>query len=188
MAAGRTSAGTVYEKVCGTIPGEWGASGDMAIDATEETGYFRTGREIAAAHLPADAKPEKPFGPRNMGAGPTGIGSIAHVRRSIRTSSPPPITATYATRPPGATAIPRGYGPIGICFTTRPKRVETTLRSHVHQLETSTNRSSGVIPPDVHGAGHDIVLHRTSTRALTNESGNACRTGDRCPSARETDS
>jgi oligogalacturonide lyase len=75
-ARGTMSPAASYERLCGTIPGEIGASGDMAIDATEEVAYFRVGREVAAQHLPANTKLEKPFGPRNMGAGPTGIGSM----------------------------------------------------------------------------------------------------------------
>jgi hypothetical protein len=55
-----------------------------------------------------------------------------------------PITATYATRPVGSTAIPRGYGPSGIRLTSRAVRTLITLRSYEHQFETSTNRLSGV--------------------------------------------
>lgn len=65
-----------YEQVCGTIPADMGAGGDLAIDATEETAYFPVDREAAAKHLPADAKIETTFGARSMGAGPTGIGSM----------------------------------------------------------------------------------------------------------------
>jgi oligogalacturonide lyase len=65
-----------YEKVCGTIPVEMGAGGDMALDPTEEFAYFRVSREVAAQHLPTDVKPAEPFGPRGMGAGPTGLASM----------------------------------------------------------------------------------------------------------------
>jgi oligogalacturonide lyase len=72
-AAGTLQDATVYERVCGTIPLEWGAGGDMALDANEDVAYFRVGREEAAKHLPPDAVVMENFGPRNMGAGPTGI-------------------------------------------------------------------------------------------------------------------
>ena len=65
-----------YEHVCGIIPIEMGAGGDMALDASENFAYFRVGREVAAQHLPADAKVEGAFGPRGMGAGPTGLASM----------------------------------------------------------------------------------------------------------------
>ena len=75
-AAGKMQAASVYEKVCGTIPMEWGAGGDMALDCTEEFAYFRVGKDEAAKHLPASTKLETAFGPRNMGAGPTGLGKM----------------------------------------------------------------------------------------------------------------
>jgi oligogalacturonide lyase len=65
-----------YQKICGTTPAEMGAGGDMALDADEEMVYFRVGREEAAKHLPEGTKIESNFGPRRMGAGPAGIGSM----------------------------------------------------------------------------------------------------------------
>jgi len=65
-----------YQKVCGTIPAEIGAGGDMALDADEEWVYYRVGREEAERHIPEGTKIEPNFGPRNMGAGPSGIGSM----------------------------------------------------------------------------------------------------------------
>lgn len=74
--AGTLKPVAAYETVCGTIPMEWGAGGDMALDCTEEFAYFRVGKEEAAKHLPADVKPAENFGPRNMGSGPTGLGRM----------------------------------------------------------------------------------------------------------------
>ena len=65
-----------YQRVCGTTPEEMGAGGDMALDADEEVVYFRIGKEESARHLPADIKIKENFGPRHMGAGPSGIGSM----------------------------------------------------------------------------------------------------------------
>lgn len=76
-AAGRMGPATDYEHVCGTVPLEYGAVGDVALDATEEFVYFRVGnKELAAKHLPPGTKVEENYGPRKMGAGPTGLASM----------------------------------------------------------------------------------------------------------------
>ncbi len=67
---------STYERICGLTSSEMEASGDMALDADEERVYFRVGKEEAAKHMAPDAKLEKNFGPRNMGAGPGGIMSM----------------------------------------------------------------------------------------------------------------
>jgi oligogalacturonide lyase len=74
--AGSMKPASFYQRICGTIPGELSAAGDMGLDADEGLVYFRVGKTEAAKHLPADAKIEKPFGPRNMGAGPAGLMSM----------------------------------------------------------------------------------------------------------------
>jgi oligogalacturonide lyase len=74
--AGNLKKENEYQRVCGTIPPEIGAGGDMALDADEEIVYYRVGKEEAALHLPEGTKIEPNFGPRNMGAGPSGIGSM----------------------------------------------------------------------------------------------------------------
>jgi oligogalacturonide lyase len=65
-----------YQRICGKTPAEMEAGGDMALDADEELVYFRIGKDEAARHIPAGKKIEPNFGPRNMGAGPSGIGSM----------------------------------------------------------------------------------------------------------------
>jgi oligogalacturonide lyase len=76
-AAGTLQPAAIYEKICGTVPPEFGAVGDVALDPTENYVYFRVGsQELAAQHLPPDTKPEPTFGPRNLGAGPTGLASM----------------------------------------------------------------------------------------------------------------
>lgn len=74
--SGKMKPVSAYERVCGTTNPEMGASGDMALDADEEKVYFRVGKEEAAKHLDTGVVLEKSFGPRNMGAGPGGIGSM----------------------------------------------------------------------------------------------------------------
>jgi oligogalacturonide lyase len=73
---GKLKAASEYQRVCGTTPAEMGAGGDMALDAEEELVYFRVGKEESAKHLPEGTKISASFGPRNMGAGPAGIGSM----------------------------------------------------------------------------------------------------------------
>lgn len=75
-AAGTTKSADSYQRVCGTPPPELGAGGDMALDGDEEWVYFRVGRDAAAQHLAPGTKIEKNFGPRNMGAGPSGIAAM----------------------------------------------------------------------------------------------------------------
>lgn len=75
-AAGKMKSADAYQRVCGLTPAEVGAGGDMALDADEEWVYFRIGREESARKLPKDTKIEPNFGPRNMGAGPSGIGAM----------------------------------------------------------------------------------------------------------------
>ncbi|PYS89172.1 MAG: hypothetical protein DMF62_08005 [Acidobacteria bacterium] len=74
--AGSMLAADHYQKVMGTTPPEMQAGGDMALDADEKWVYFRVGPQEAARHLPAETKIEKNFGPRNMGAGPSGISAM----------------------------------------------------------------------------------------------------------------
>jgi oligogalacturonide lyase len=73
---GKLKQASEYQRVCGTTPSELGAGGDMALDAGEEVVYFRIGKDESAKHLPEGTKIEANFGPRNMGAGPAGIGKM----------------------------------------------------------------------------------------------------------------
>ena len=74
--ASTLKAANVYERVCGTIPAEMGAGGDMALDANEDVAYFRMESPDLASRLPAGTKIAEPFGPRNMGAGPAGLAGM----------------------------------------------------------------------------------------------------------------
>ena len=74
--AGKLKSESAYQHVCGITPPEMGAGGDMALDGGEEDVYFRVGKEEAARHLAEGTRPETNFGPRNMGAGPAGIGKM----------------------------------------------------------------------------------------------------------------
>ena len=65
-----------YQRICGTIPAEFRANADMALDADEQWIWFRVGKDEAMKHLPQGTKIEDNFGPRNMGAGPGGIAGM----------------------------------------------------------------------------------------------------------------
>lgn len=75
-AASRMRAAAEYEKVLATLPAGFAEAGELALDATEDVAYFRLTREAATKRLPAGTKIEPNFGPRGMGAGPTGIGKV----------------------------------------------------------------------------------------------------------------
>ncbi|MEO6520118.1 MAG: hypothetical protein ABIN91_00445 [Mucilaginibacter sp.] len=74
--AGKVQAANVYQRVCGTPDAKIGAGGDMALDGAEEWVYFRIGKEEAARRLAPGTKIDSAFGPRHMGAGPSGIAAM----------------------------------------------------------------------------------------------------------------
>lgn len=74
--AGKLKPASEYQRICGYTPPELGAGGDMALDANEDVVYFRIGKDAALKNLPKGTKIESNFGPRNMGAGPSGIGKM----------------------------------------------------------------------------------------------------------------
>lgn len=78
--AGKLKGADAYQRIAGITPAELEAGGDMALDADEEWAYFRVGPGEAGKHLAPGTKIEPAFGPRKMGAGPTGI-----ARMNIRT-------------------------------------------------------------------------------------------------------
>jgi len=74
--AGTLMTASIYERVCGTIPADMNAGGDMALDANEDVAYFRLESPDLASRLPAGTKIAEPFGPRGMGAGPSGLAGM----------------------------------------------------------------------------------------------------------------
>ena len=73
-----------YQRVIATIPEAWAADGDSALDADGQWLYFRIGKPAAARMLKEGTKIEPNFGPRNMGAGPTGIAKVHRQTGEIR--------------------------------------------------------------------------------------------------------
>lgn len=86
--SGKLQPAAVYEKIFGTIPIELGQGGELALDANEDQVYFRLTKDAAAKLLPPDTKIADNFGPRNMGAGPSGIG-----RFNLATGESSPVVA-----------------------------------------------------------------------------------------------
>jgi oligogalacturonide lyase len=75
-AAGTMKDASNYERVCGKVPEGILCDGNMGLDANEDYMYFRVSGDEVAKHLPAGEKPAEKFGPRGMGAGPTGLASM----------------------------------------------------------------------------------------------------------------
>ncbi len=73
---GTLKPGSAYQRICGNIPSEFRARGDMALDGGEEWIWFRVGKKEANKHLPEGTEIEPSYGPRHMGAGPGGIAGM----------------------------------------------------------------------------------------------------------------
>lgn len=73
---GKLKKADYYQRVCGSTQPEMGAGGDLALDGDENWAYFRVGKEYAAKYLPSGIKLEENYGPRKMGAGPSGIAAM----------------------------------------------------------------------------------------------------------------
>ena len=78
-----------YERICGVIPSEMCSEGDMALDGSEDFVYFRLDKDYAR-RLPIAEPIAGNFGPRNMGAGPGGIGKM-----DLRTGLAEPVVAVH---------------------------------------------------------------------------------------------
>ncbi len=73
--AGRMQDKQHYERICGVIPADMCREGDMALDGSETFVYFRLDKEYAR-RMPIAEPIADNFGPRKMGAGPSGIGKL----------------------------------------------------------------------------------------------------------------
>jgi oligogalacturonide lyase len=118
--SGTLKSAGVYQRICGTIPVEMGAGGDMAIDANEDVVYFRVGRNEAAKHLPEGAKIEPNFGPRNMGAGPAGLMSMKIATGELKYIVSVPFQIGHVQSNPWVT------GEIVFCWETGGKAPQRT--------------------------------------------------------------
>ncbi len=75
-AAGKLQPAAAYEKVFGTIPLDIGVPGELAIDGSEKYVYFKMSKDLAAKSLPPGTKIAEKYGPRGMGAGPSGVAKM----------------------------------------------------------------------------------------------------------------
>jgi len=87
--AGKVKKKKNYERLCGVIPAEMCSEGDMALDGSEEFVYFRLDKEFARK-MPIAEPIADNFGPRNMGAGPGGIGKM-----DLQTGKSEPVVAVH---------------------------------------------------------------------------------------------
>jgi len=118
------SAGT-YEKICGQIPASLGAMADNALDASEEWVWFRVSRNEAKKHLAKGVKVEKDFGPRGMGAGPSGIAGMNLQTGEIKYVISVPFQAGHIQ------ANPWKPGEIVFCWETGGKAPQRTWIVHL---------------------------------------------------------
>ena len=88
-ASGQLKDKSKYERICGLIPAEMCSEADMALDGSETFAYFRLDKEYARK-MPIDEPIADNFGPRNMGAGPGGIGKI-----DLATGKVEPVKAVH---------------------------------------------------------------------------------------------
>ena len=75
VAAGAVKPPASYQRVCGTIPTGLNADGNMGLDANDDFMYFRV-NGAETAQLSEGQTLQKSFGPRSMGAGPSGLRSM----------------------------------------------------------------------------------------------------------------
>ena len=74
--AGTVKGDEAYERVCGVTPAGMRATGNMGLDANEDFVYFGiTGEDLISKLAPGQAM-QAASGPRNMGAGPSGLASM----------------------------------------------------------------------------------------------------------------
>jgi oligogalacturonide lyase len=118
--SGNLKSASSYQKICGTIPAEMGAGGDMALDANEEIVYYRVGKNESAKYLPAGTKIEPNFGPRNMGAGSSGLMSMMLATGELKYIVPVPFQIGHVQSNPW---VP---GEIVFCWETGGKAPQRT--------------------------------------------------------------
>lgn len=148
--AGQLKPENEYQRVCGTIPAEYGAGGDLTLDADEEWVYFRIGKEEAAKHIPEGTRIEPGYGPENMGAGPSGIGSMNIKTRDMKLVVAVPFQVGHIQANPWVT------GEIVFCRETIGKTPQRTW--------TVMSDGSGLRPlypgPEYEWVTHEAIITR----------------------------
>jgi oligogalacturonide lyase len=118
--AGTVKGDADYERVCGTTPDGMHATGNMGLDANEDFVYFGiTGKDLTP-QLAAGTEIAKPFGPRNMGAGPSGLASMNLKTGEVKTIVVVPFQIGHVQTNPW---VP---GEIVFCWETGGKAPQRT--------------------------------------------------------------
>ena len=168
--AGTLKKAKEYQRVCGTTPPEIEAGGDMALDGGEEWAWFRVGAKEALKHLPIGTKIEEPFGPRKMGAGPTGIAGMNISTGEIKYVVSVPFQIGHIQNNPW---VP---GQIIFCWETGGKAPQRTwivnsdgtgLRSLYPEAPYDWVTHEAVISPD------EVAIAIMGHRKIPNTSGDA---------------
>jgi len=118
--AGAMRPAAEYERICGTTPSGMMADGNMGLDANEDFIYFRVSGEEVGKHLPPGTKIEEAFGPRHMGAGPTGLASMNLKSGEVKTIVAVPFQIGHVQTNPW---VP---GEIVFCWETSGKAPQRT--------------------------------------------------------------
>jgi oligogalacturonide lyase len=84
VASGHVKPAANYQRLAGTIPATLQVDGNMGLDANDDFVYFRVGG-LETAQLSEGQTLQKAFGPRNMGAGPSGLRSMDLKTGEIKT-------------------------------------------------------------------------------------------------------
>ena len=120
-----------YERVCGTIPKEIGAGGNMGLDADEDYVYFSysggpagdgvdVNNPIYSQYIEPGTKSAKPFGPRGMGSGPSGLASMNLKTGEVKTIVAVPFQIGHVQTNPWV------HGEIIFCWETGGKAPQRT--------------------------------------------------------------
>jgi len=118
--AGTVKGDTDYERVCGTTPAGMHATGNMGLDADEGFVYFGiTGPELASQLAPG-TEIAKPSGPRNMGAGPSGLASMNLQTGEVKIITVVPFQIGHVQTNPWV------HGEIVFCWETGGKAPQRT--------------------------------------------------------------
>ena len=130
-AAGTMRPADSYERVCGTVPTEIYASGNMGLDANEDYIYFGVSggdvgknmdlnNPVFSQYVEPGTNHAKPFGPRGMGGGPTGLRSMNLKTGEVKTVVDVPFQIGHVQTNPW---VP---GEIVFCWETGGKAPQRT--------------------------------------------------------------
>jgi oligogalacturonide lyase len=146
-----SEAGTVgeqskYERLCGVLPPGVRGGGGFGLDANEEIAYLAVSGGDVGSRLPEGVTPTQSFGPRNMGAGPSGIRAMNLKTGEVTFVVDVPVQMGHLQ------ANPFNPGEIIYCWETGGK---APTRAWVVNADGTNNR------PVYNEAAYDWVTHET---------------------------